>query len=332
MSITFRKGITQRPFDFDRAMEAIAEQPYALDYNFAADKTEIDRVSGTDKLTFARGSTGTYVDSDGLVKTAAINVPRFDHNPTTGESLGLLVEEARTNLVQASTFGSDGVSPDATLTAAKLVKPNGVAGSFRSISVSYANNTYTFSCYAKAAEWNWLALWVSNGTAAGATYFNLNSFAIGSALAGVTTRMEDAGNGWRRCSVTFTHSGTAGSELRIYSENSAGPHGNGDGTSGIYIWGAQLEVGSFPTSYIPTSGSAVTRQADVATITGAGINSIFSLPMDRATQPSPGGTITLATGATPISRVIGFATPLSQKQTNVARSFVNEINTFGVGT
>ena len=65
----------------------------SLDLNFAGTKTLDPRV------TFTRASTGTFVGSNGVLQTASTDVPRFDHNPTTGESLGLLVEEARTNLL-----------------------------------------------------------------------------------------------------------------------------------------------------------------------------------------------------------------------------------------
>ena len=71
----------------------------SLDLQFAGGKSLADAVTGASLVTFTRASTGTYVGSDGLVKTAVTNEARFDHNPTTGESLGLLVEEARTNLL-----------------------------------------------------------------------------------------------------------------------------------------------------------------------------------------------------------------------------------------
>jgi hypothetical protein len=77
----------------------LAGQVPGLDLNFAQNKSLIDDYSGTTLVTFTRASTGTYVGSDGLIQTATTNEPRFDHNPTTGESLGLLVEEARTNLL-----------------------------------------------------------------------------------------------------------------------------------------------------------------------------------------------------------------------------------------
>ena len=69
----------------------------SLDLRFAESKSLVDAASGQSLVTFTRASSGTYVGSDGLIKTATTNEPRFDHNPTTGESLGLLVEEQRTN-------------------------------------------------------------------------------------------------------------------------------------------------------------------------------------------------------------------------------------------
>ena len=69
-----------------------------LNLDFANTKTLDPRV------TFTRASTGTFVGSNGLIQTAASNIPRFDHNPTTGESLGLLVEEARTNSLTNNTM------------------------------------------------------------------------------------------------------------------------------------------------------------------------------------------------------------------------------------
>jgi hypothetical protein len=63
----------------------------SLDLRFADKKTLTDRVSGTNLITFSRASSGTYVGSDGLIKTAVTDAPRFDHDPVTGESLGLLV-------------------------------------------------------------------------------------------------------------------------------------------------------------------------------------------------------------------------------------------------
>jgi hypothetical protein len=71
----------------------------SLDLRFAATKSLNDYVSGNNLITFTRASSGTFVDSAGVIQTAATDVPRFDHDPLTGESLGLLIEEERTNLL-----------------------------------------------------------------------------------------------------------------------------------------------------------------------------------------------------------------------------------------
>jgi len=70
-----------------------------LNLKFSENRNLIDDVSGRQLITFTRASSATFIDSAGTLQTAAVDVPRFDHNPTTGESLGLLVEEQRTNLL-----------------------------------------------------------------------------------------------------------------------------------------------------------------------------------------------------------------------------------------
>lgn len=71
----------------------------SLDLRFAETKSLNDFISSTNLITFTRASNATFVGSDGLIQTATTDVPRFDHNPATGESLGLLVEEQRVNLL-----------------------------------------------------------------------------------------------------------------------------------------------------------------------------------------------------------------------------------------
>jgi hypothetical protein len=71
----------------------------SLDLRFADSKSLVDSRTGQSLITFTRASSATFIDSAGTLQTAAVDVPRFDHNPTTGESLGLLVEEQRTNLL-----------------------------------------------------------------------------------------------------------------------------------------------------------------------------------------------------------------------------------------
>jgi len=94
-----RLGSIASSRSFGDQLDDLAGQVPGLDLNFAQNKSLIDDYSGTTLVTFTRSSTGTFVGSNGLIQTATTNEPRFDHNPTTGESLGLLVEEARTNLL-----------------------------------------------------------------------------------------------------------------------------------------------------------------------------------------------------------------------------------------
>ncbi len=211
-----------------------------------------------------------------VLETASANVARFDHNPVTGESLGLLVEEQRTNLLTYSEDFADAswskgdvtlqsnviIAPDGTLTGDLL---NDASVSFGSLnkSVSLTNSAYTFSVYIKStivATNVRLDLY----TAVGEQLFVIFNSATGAYVSGsaVLYSTTPVGNNWYRVSLSATGSGTT--FARIYpSGDSAGA------TGGIYIWGAQLEAGAFPTSYIPTVASQVTRSADNASMTGA---------------------------------------------------------------
>ena len=258
-----------------------------LDLAFAATKALDPRI------TFTRASTGTYVGSNGTLRTAGINEARFDHSPLTLESLGLLVEEARTNLLvrseefenvawtpsnAATPTANIAVAPNGTLTADKIITNNGLSSGlvFQTFALS-ASTTYTFSAYAKAVEWGWTTLQLRGpeNVSAGA-WFDLTNGSVGTIDAGVSATIQAVGNGWYRCAVTKTTStGVSTSRQRIYTTNANSVFTTGDGTSGIYVWGAQLEEGAFPTSYIPTTSATATRAADVASITGSNFSSWY---------------------------------------------------------
>jgi hypothetical protein len=259
----------------------------SLDLRFADNKSLTDAVTGQSLVTFTRASSGTYVGSDGLIKTAATDTPRFDHNPATGESLGLLVEEARTNLLTYSeqfnnlawskfrlTVTQDAaIAPNNTITADKLVPNNGTTtGACYSLVTVTIGNSYVVSVYIKAAELGFA--FVANNTRVSTTdagvCVNLSTGAITNAGASGTYVVTNAGNGWWRVSCATT-STSSNAFFEIYPLAAAGTWNSstGDGTSGIYIWGAQLEAGAFPTSYIPTTTASVTRSADVASIAGS---------------------------------------------------------------
>ena len=251
-----------------------------LDLDFANSKTLDPRI------TFTRASGGSYVGADGLIKLAGVNEPRFDHDPVTGESLGFLVEEARTNNLLYSEQFDNGywtkdntavtsnaaIAPDGTLTADLLyTTTSGVAVTYRGIG-GVASSTYTNTIYLKSAGFTWAFVYGAQGNIF--AHFNLIAGTVGTVGAGVTASILPVGNGWYRCSVTQTvtslsfHVGPADANGSTASTAS--------GTSGIYAWGVQLEEGSFPTSYIPTEGSSRTRAADVASITGKNFSSWYN--------------------------------------------------------
>jgi len=255
----------------------------ALDLNFARQKRLDPRV------TFTRGSTATYVGSDGLIKTAADNEARFDHDPATGESLGLLTEESRTNLVNYSddfSQTSQWSAANSTLTAASnITAPDGSTNTYKLVENALtgshfvgclpsnqciAGTTYTYSMFAKAAERTQIMLQF-DAEAGSQVYFDLSS---GEIVSGTIGTIKAVGNGWYHCSVTLQPANNT--EPKFYTAVNGSFTTPGDGTSGIYIWGAQLETGSFPTSYIPTSGSTVTRSADVASMTGTNFSSWYN--------------------------------------------------------
>ena len=251
-----------------------------LDLNFASAKRLDPRV------TFTRTSTATFVGTNGLIQSAASGAARFDHNPTTGESLGLLVEEARTNLVTYSNFASDwtladatvilnsGVAPDGTLTANLLTGNSNVSSHFIGKNVSMGASSHTFSCFIKTGSIATASLFLTQSGNNGAAYDLSAGTIVNVQGTGNTASIQSAGNGWWKCSITNTGSSDIFDGIRICIDDTA--FTSKSATGSIYIWGAQLEAGSFPTSYIPTSGATVTRAADVASMTGTNFSSWYN--------------------------------------------------------
>lgn len=226
-----------------------------------------------------------------VLKTASNNEPRFDYDPVTLEAKGLLIEESRQNLLNYSqNLGGTGwtnsyavinlntvFGVDGTQTGSKLYATVSTAThETYQIGKNLSAGTYTATVYAKAAEYGWLNMSLYDG-AHNNCWFNLNNGVVGTIAPGCGASMTSVGNGWYRCSVVKTISATSngGVSFRPSTSNNTAAF-TGDGFSGIYIWGAQLEQGSFPTSYIPTTTTAVTRQADNAVITGTNFSSWYN--------------------------------------------------------
>jgi hypothetical protein len=218
--------------------------------------------------------------------TAAVSVgpvsgtPRLDY---LGSDCGrLLLEPQRSNVqVNSERFNASGWNLiSAGITSNAATAPDGYNGADKmyatggnSRHINYGSTsgsgTYTFSVFAKAGEKNWLTLRLDDDSPEVNTWFNLSTGTIGTSQGGNPT-ITPYGNGWYRCSVTYTAASTKTIYNVIGVANANGvQEWTPSGTDGLYIWGAQVEAGAYATSYIPTLGTAVTRVADAASRTSA---------------------------------------------------------------
>ena len=239
--------------------------------------------NATDLITFARGSSATYTGSDGTQQTAASDEPRIEY-AADGTLKGLLIEEQRTNLVTHSNDLNDAsnnrlgsslnVGASGWLSEIQEDTSNAVHG-VRSIQ-SNVSADWTASCFIKATGSGTRKLLIriyNNGQGVCYALFDPSDGSVtdsgGAALEG--THSQDMGDGVYRVGMTCSRpldEPADGVEF-VLSSSDVGEGGRtytGDGSSSIYVGGLQIEEGSFPTSYIPTSGSQQTRSADVASI------------------------------------------------------------------
>jgi len=233
------------------------------------------------RITFTRSTTARYYNSSGILTTAAINEARFDYNPSTLAPLGLLIEQSSTNLLlQSQTFdnaywtkanttiSADATTaPDGTQTGDALIESISLsAHQIYRVSLGTAN-TYTFTMYAQPKGRTQIQIEQESG---GNSRFTLTGNGTALALGANTVSIANVGNGWYRCSTTFTTTAAFGIYIGLYN---GGISYLGDGTSGAYIWGAQLETLAFPTSYIPTTTAQVTRGSDNPSMIGSDFTS-----------------------------------------------------------
>ena len=242
------------------------------------------------RVTFTRtGNTATVVNSSGFVASINADLPRFDFNPTTLVCNGLLIEEARTNLFTYSEDFSDAswVKSNATITTDAVVSPSNVQNAdkiveaattgshfFEKVVAVTSGTLYTWSGFFKAGERPSVSLTAFTNANHTAT-FNLIT-GTASTPVNATSAITNFGNGWYRCSITLTSGSTGNGFFDTYINNGTSASYAGNGTSGIYAWGAQLEAGAFATSYIPTTTAAVTRNPDVAVMTGTNFSSWYN--------------------------------------------------------
>jgi len=258
-------------------------------------------------------NTATRVNSSGNIEIVNANLPRFDFSPTSiGTCRGLLIEESRANLVLSSGDLSNAtywVAQRATAVGASGTAPDGTNSATLATEDTTASNNHLFgrqSVTAAAGATITKSVFLKNGLTNGRRYAILTMIgatnvewvvAVVDLVAGVVTSTSNGtsgtyvsssitswNNGWWRCTLTGSITGT-NPNVRIQLSNTGTPASfggfgiytyNGDGVSNLYGWGMNVEVGAFATSYIPTTTTSLTRNADYVSMTGANFSDWFN--------------------------------------------------------
>ena len=315
----------------------------ALDLNFAADTYVLGQATynGISNFiaaaggSFSRSSTATYFDSTGTLQTAAANTPRLNHDPATGSAKGLLIEESSTNLLlYSSNFAmtawsvktpitmtaNAAMAPDGTMTATEL-SANGSGLSYMDqVTGSVASTTVTRSIFVMPGSATHIYMEFGDATNCGAyctAGFDLltqtaswNSPKTGEG----TVSLQKLANGWFRASATYSHS-AAGSASAVFYVGAYGA-----GTGSVYVWGAQVEIKPFSTSYIPTGAATVTRSADV-----------FSFPIGTWFNSNTGAFFTTSNGQLN-SNQIGFGCVIGGDGGRCFSGFAANLNSMNSAT
>ena len=269
------------PFNDSLKMEGIA--PYDT-LTISGKLLELTSKSAT----FTRSTAGSYYDKSGVMRNADINEPRF-------EKEGLLIEPQITNLYtyseqwgagsRVTTTNNSGDSPRGDKTMALIVEDTASSEHYtqdRNITLT-AGTIYCYSVFVKAhTNSRLLYLRVATGTTSGVFFDPVAGAFVGGAVGAqyLDRGFEDLGNGLYRVWMAVTAGATQSSVFRLQlAKDGVTASYVGDGVSGLYVWGAQVEDSPFPTSYIPTIAATVTRGADYWQIPkeNCGYNSLANL-------------------------------------------------------
>ena len=240
--------------------------------------------SGDGDFTVSSDADATRVNKDGLIEKTVANQARLNYDPANPQDPHLLLEPTRTNIKtnseainnwtqsNISTSTNQTTAPDGTNNADKIIENSG-SGShkvYESV-IASSGQVYTWSVFLKADTRSKVRLNIFGAYAE----FNVANQTL-LAQSGITSyKIEDYGNGWGRFSITET-ANSSSTLTYVYLLDDAGNISySGDGTSGLFVWGGQMELGSYPTSYIPTAGSQVTRTEDFCFI-NSGLQNILN--------------------------------------------------------
>jgi hypothetical protein len=268
----------------------------SIEWNFTNNISNANSTVGTANLNVVRVGTSLRVNSVGFLEVVGNNTPRFDYHPITLQPRGLLIEETKTNLLLqsgnianivvwttslASTVPNALLAPDGNVAATKILDTSANNSHAVLQSVTAAATGYNFSIFLKAAERSFASIWLYDGTGSNIAriWANVSGGVFGSSQSVGTfvvtgTKIEPFINGWYRVSVAAIKPAGGSVTCRVQPATADFElFYPGDGASGIYAWGAQLEAARFPSSYIPTTSTSVARAADlVSTPLWAGFN------------------------------------------------------------
>jgi hypothetical protein len=277
----------------------------ALSMGLASNGSFLDSISGSSSLvTFSRASSGTHYNSSGVLTTAATDAARFNYNPNTLAARGLLIEPQRTNIcVRSATFsnaswtkqegsvGSSTTGPDGAASAVEFVENAATAAHTFIQSITKAGSAiqYTGSAYVKPRGRTYLYFAVDGGAAAqrGYCHFNLSgdgsietAAGVSGSFASPSATITKVGSFYRVTLTVTTDTAVTVRVLAAAADATAAtnllPTLVGSSAAAFEIFGAQLEAGAFATSYIATAAAAVTRSADIATMTGASFSDWYN--------------------------------------------------------
>jgi len=224
---------------------------------------------GDGDFTYTRSGDASRVNPGGLIETVGTNIPRIDH--TGGGCPSLLLEPQRTNIqIRSEEFDNSAWSKvNSSITADNIIAPDGEMTGDKLTSTNASLSTYVFKQHSLSTLTTYsMSVFVKKGTSnlvrfdffdttsgtQGQLDWDFNTETISNVIG--TGSFDDYGNGWYRLKVTFTTSSTLGTNyLRIFEFST---------TSGatLYLFGAQIEVGDYCSSYIKTTTAQVTRQKD----------------------------------------------------------------------
>ena len=248
--------------------------------------------NGNGDFTHVRASSATRVNKDGLIESVASGVPRLDYPLLDGvvqSCPALLLEPSRTNeqiyseqfddtawsKFNSSITPNAGVAPDGNTTADKLIANTSNNKHYVQDGQGSLTGVYRASVFAKADGYDYMEVG-ERATGGARAVFNLSTGEIETEVLSPNARMEYYGNGWYRCSIeeNMPSSNFFAFRIAVSDNTTSDSSWAGNGTDGILIWGAQLELGDYPTSYIPTTTASVTRSADYCI--GAGTTAEFN--------------------------------------------------------